>query len=76
MALPAYVGPPRRFWEKDNSPYNYKFGLGTVHPEGDWCEGDHVIERAVVDGNCMDLRYYEEDLTYFVDVDLLMDEGL
>jgi len=76
VALPAYKGPPRRFWEKSNSPYNYKFGVGTVHPEGDWCKGDQCIEPAIVRiAACLN-SYYEEDLTYCVDEDLLMDEGL
>jgi hypothetical protein len=76
MSLPPYEGPPRRFWEKNNSPYNYKFGLGTVNPEGDWCKGEVCIEPSITECRRLSLSFYTEDLTYFVDEDLLMDVGL
>ena len=75
LPLPPYVGPPKRFVQ---GVVEWRFGAGTRNPGGDyWVEGSYREPSIFTVAHFLDLsNVYTEDLTYCVDEDLLMDEGL
>jgi hypothetical protein len=70
-----YIGPPKRFVE---GIVEWRFGAGTRNLGGDyWVEGLYREPSIFTAEHFLDLpQIYTEDLTYCVDEDLLMDEGL
>ena len=73
--ITTHLGPPRRFVQ---GGVEWRFGQGTRNPEGDYYVGGEYHEPSIftVEQLVAESRYSKEDLSYRIDEDLLMDEGL